>query len=364
VRGAGLRTVAAADGTSYTRVVMITEYAIRALPKVELHRHLDGSVRIATLLDLARRGRLDLGARTAAALAPLATVTAPLDDLAAVLDRFSLLQKALFDAEAISRVACENVEDAWRDGVVAAELRFAPAFIAAGKSLTAGEIVAAVVDGARRAAQRFPVEVALIGILPRSAPLEANQAATRALLDCRASGRPGTELIRGFDLADQEDVHDPLPLVPLVDAAREAGLGITIHSGENTGPEWVRRTLELFRPQRIGHGIRAWGDPGLVAMLGERDVLLEVCPTSNWLTRSVPSLEEHPLPFLLRAGVPVSLNSDDPHLMAIDLVHEYALCARLFGFGLEEFAAMNRAALAHSFLAPEAKRRAGERLGA
>jgi adenosine deaminase len=364
VRDPGLRTVAAAPGTGYTRVAMLTDHALRALPKVELHRHLDGSVRIATLLDLARRGRLDLGARTEAVLAPLATITEPLDDLAAVLGRFSLLQKSLFDASAVSRVAFENVEDAWRDGVVAAELRFAPAFIASGKNLTAAEIVAAVVDGTRRAAERFPVEVALIGILPRSAPLEANQAATRALLEFRASGRAGAGLIRGFDLADQEDVHDPLPLVPLVDAAREAGLGITIHSGENTGPDWIRRTLELFRPRRIGHGIKAWGDHDLVAQLCERDVLLEVCPTSNRLTRSVPSLEEHPLPLLFRAGVPVSLNSDDPHLMAIDLVHEYALCARFFGFGLEEFAAMNRAALAHSFLDLEAKRRAGERLGA
>ncbi len=356
--------MAAAAGTGYTRFVMLTEPALRALPKVELHRHLDGSVRIATLLDLARRGRLDLGARSPAALARLATITEPLDDLAAVLGRFSLLQRALFDAAAVSRVAFENVEDAWRDGIVAVELRFAPAFIAAGKGLTADGIVAAAVDGVRRAAERFPVEVALIGILPRGAPLEANQAATRALLDFRASGRPGAELIRGFDLADQEDVHDPLPLVPLVDAAREAGLGITIHSGENTGPDWIRRTLELFRPQRIGHGVRAWGDPGLVSLLAERGVLLEMCLTSNRLTRAVPSLEEHPLPFLLRAGVPVSLNSDDPHLMAIDLVHEYALSARLYGFGLEEFAAMNRAALAHSFLPAKAKRRVQERLGA
>jgi adenosine deaminase len=346
----------------YTRAVMFTDHALRALPKVELHRHLDGSVRIATLLDIARANRLDLGARAPAALARLATVTEPLDDLAAVLARFSLLQKALCSRSAIRRVAFENVEDAWRDGVVAAELRFAPAFIAAGKSLTADEIVAAVVDGALRGMARFPVEVALIGILPRSAPLAANQDATRALLDFRAGGRPGAGLIRGFDLADQEDAHDPLPLVPLVDAAREAGLGITIHSGENTGPDWIRRTLELFRPRRIGHGIRAWGDPDLVAQLRERDVLLEVCPTSNRLTRSVPSLEEHPLCLLFRAGVPVSLNSDDPHLMAIDLVHEYELCARLYGFGFEEFAAMNRAALAHSFLDAEAKRRVQARL--
>lgn len=342
---------------------MITESTLRALPKVELHRHLDGSIRLATMLDIARRRGLDLGGRTLAELAPLATITSPLDDLAAVLGRFTLLQRTLCRLEDIGRVAFENVEDAWRDGVVAAELRFAPAFIAAGKSLGCDEIVEAVVDGTRRGVARFPVEVALIGILPRGLPLEANQRATRALLHYRASGRPGAELIRGFDLADREDGVDPLPLVPLVEAAREAGLGITVHSGENTGPEFVRRTLETFRPQRIGHGIRSWGDPDLVTLLAERDVLLEVCPTSNWLTRSVPSLEEHPLPFLLRAGVPVSLNSDDPHLMAIDLVHEYEVCARLYGFGLEEFAAMNRAALAHSFLDDGAKRRAAARLG-
>jgi adenosine deaminase len=342
---------------------MISEYTLRALPKVELHRHLDGSVRIATMLDIARRHGLDLGGRSPAGLARLATITSPLADLAAVLGRFSLLQKTLCSGEAVSRVAFENVEDAWRDGVVAVELRFAPAFIAAGKSLTCDEIVEAAVDGARRGAGRFPVEVALIGILPRSSPLEDNQRATRALLHFRASGRPGAEMIRGFDLADQEDAYDPLPLVPLVEAARESGLGITIHSGENTGPDCVRRTLETFRPQRIGHVIRSWGDPGLVAQLCERDVLLEVCPTSNWLTRSVPSLEEHPLPSLYRAGVPVSINSDDPHLMAIDLVHEYEVCARLYGFGLEDFAAMNRAALAHSFLDPVAKRRARARLG-
>ena len=342
---------------------MISEHTLRALPKVELHRHLDGSIRIATLLDIARRHGLDLGARSPDGLARLATITSPLADLAAVLGRFTLLQKALCSFEAVSRVAFENVEDAWRDGVVALELRFAPAFIAAGKRFTCDEIVEAAVDGARRGAERFPVEVALIGILPRSSPLEDNQRATRALLHYRASGRPGAGMIRGFDLADQEDAFDPLPLVPLVEAAREAGLGITVHSGENTGPDFVRRTLETFRPQRIGHGIRSWGDPELVAHLGERDVLLEVCPTSNWLTRSVPSLEEHPLPSLYRAGVPVSINSDDPHLMGIDLVHEYEVCAELYGFGLEEFAAMNRAALAHSFLDPEAKRRAGARLG-
>jgi len=134
-------------------------------------------------------------------------------------------------------------------------------------------------------------------------------------------------------------------------------MGITIHSGEDSDAAHVTRTLDLFRPDRIGHGIRAWGDAEVMARLRAEDVLLEVCPTSNWLTRAVPSLEEHPLPRLRAAGVPVCINSDDPRLMAIDLVHEYEVCRRLYGFTGSDFLALNRGALAHSFLAGQAKAR-------
>ena len=166
----------------------------------------------------------------------------------------------------------------------------------------------------------------------------------------------------GFDLADDEESLPPETFVPLVGRARAAGLGITVHSGENTDAACVRRTLELFRPRRIGHGIRAWGDKRLVAELRERDVLLELCPTSNWITASVPALEAHPLPHLARAKVPISINSDDPQLFGIDLVHEYELCSRLYGFGPEDFRSINRAAAAHSFLPEEYRRRVMKQL--
>jgi adenosine deaminase len=119
----------------------------------------------------------------------------------------------------------------------------------------------------------------------------------------------------------------------------------------------VRRTLRVLNPRRIGHGVRAWGDEEAIQLLREREVTLEVCPTSNWLTRSVSSLEGHPLPLLRRAGVRVTLNSDDPQLMGIDLVHEYALAARLYGFEAADFLQMNRDAVRASFLPGEIKRR-------
>ncbi len=340
----------------------LTDSALRQLPKVELHRHLDGSVRLQTMWELARRHGLDLGAASLEELRARATLERPLGSLREVLARFALVQRVLCSYEALEQVAFENVEDAWRDGVRLLELRFAPSFIAAGKEpgreLGHDEIIEAVLDGVERGAARYPLEVGLIGILPRSAAPAANVKVTEDLLRHARSRHPGAWRLVGFDLADDEERVPPETFVPLVSRARAAGLGITVHSGENTDAACVRRSLELFRPRRVGHGIRAWDDRKLVAELRARDVLLELCPTSNWITASVPTLEAHPLPHLARAGVPVSINSDDPHLFGIDLVHEYELCARLYGFGLEDFRSINRAAAAHSFLPEERRRRA------
>ena len=341
---------------------MAGDELLRKLPKVELHRHLDGSVRPATIWEIAQERGIPVGARSREELERNAVIRAPLKDLDSVLARFATQQAVLCSFEAISRVTFENVEDAWRDGAVLVELRFAPSYIADGKSLSHDEIIAGVLDGVRRAMTAWPVEVGLIGILPRRYPLEKNREATRDLVRWRMSGEPGAERICGFDLADGEGACNPEELVPLVEEARNAGLGITVHSGEDTDAAHVARTLALFRPSRIGHGIRSWGNAEVMGRLRDRDVLLEVSPTSNWITGAVASLSAHPLPQLFRAGVPVCINSDDPNLFGIDLVHEYEVCAREFGFGEPEFRAMNRAAARHSFLPEETKRRIAETL--
>jgi len=333
------------------------EERLRELPKVELHRHLDGSVRIQTIWEIAQENGISLGVRTPEELRQAAVFRAPVSSLSEALARFETQKKVLCSFEAISRVTRENIEDAARDGVNVLELRFAPAFIAEGTRLSNDQIIAGVLDGLVKGMALHPVEVGLIGILPRGFPNHVNERALADLLRWRDGDAAGADRICGLDLAAVEAGIDPLPLVPLVDAAREAGLGITIHSGEDTDAAHVARTLELFRPSRIGHGIRAWGSSEVIGRLISEDVLLEVCPTSNWLTGSVPSLSEHPLPRLYRAGVPVSINSDDPNLMGIDLVHEYIVCARDFGLGREDFRAINRAALRHSFLPRELKDR-------
>ncbi len=329
---------------------MSEDAALRSLPKVELHRHLDGSVRLSTIWEIAADNGLDLGARSLEELREKAVLREPVTSLSQALARFETQRKALLSFKAISRVTRENIEDAFRDGVKLLELRFAPPFIAEGRALSNDEIIAGVLDGLVKGMMAYPVQVGLIGILPRGFPAAVNECALEDLLRWKRGNSAGADRICGLDLAAVEAGIDPQPFVPLVDKARDAGLGITIHSGEDTDAAHVARTLQLFRPSRIGHGIRAWGAREVMNRLIAEDVLLEVCPTSNWLTSSVPSLALHPLPRLYKAGVPVCINSDDPNLMGIDLVHEYQVCARHYGFGREDFFSLNEAALRHSFL--------------
>jgi adenosine deaminase len=326
---------------------------ILTLPKAELHRHLDGSIRLQTVADLVTRHNLDLGMADEQELLSKARIDKPMKDLDTVIAAFGTIRQVLCCYEAIERVAFENVEDAYRDGIQLIELRFAPPFISAGKELGNDEIIEAVLDGVTRGMNHYPIQVGLIGILVRTADLEINRQATADLIRYAGSDHKNADRICGFDLADAEDRCDPEDFIPMVEQARRAGLGITIHSGENTPAAAMRRTLDLFAPLRIGHGIGAWGDEELLQRLREQEVMLEVCLTSNWLTNSVHSLEQHPLPKLYAADVRISINSDDPNLFGIDLVHEYELCARLYGFDRSDFYSINRQTVEHSFLPEE-----------
>jgi len=327
---------------------MMSEKTLRELPKVELHRHMEGSIRPATAWDLAARNGLDWGFATYDEFAEKACVKSPMKSLAEVLNSLSLARRALCSREAVERVAFENVEDAWKDGTKLLELRFAPTLIAASSGLLYEEIIEATLEGIVRAMSSYPLEVGLIASLRRKAPPEENENVFDALL--REIDRHGTDRLVGVDLSDDERSSDPAIFVPLMDRAKKAGLGVTVHSGLNTSSEYVRKTLRLLEPERIGHGILILGDDDLLKEIIDKNILLEISLTSNWITASVPSLEEHPFPILAKAGIPVCLNSDDPHSFGIDLVNEYDIAQGLFGFGEGDFLAMNRTALAASFL--------------
>lgn len=324
---------------------------LRKLPKVEHHRHLDGSLRVTTIAELARKNNIDLGVSSQAELQQKVVLDKPFKTLQAVLDCFWTAQKVMCNYEAIKRVAFENVEDCYQDGVVLSELRFAPVFIMKNKpGLQFDEVFEAVIDGVHEAMKEFPIQVGLIHILPRGLDHEQAKLSTKACLRYAHAHHAGADRLVGFDLADPESDDSFEKYAPLVEQARKAGMGITIHSGEDTSPKHMWKTLETYQPQRIGHGIQAIHDEELMRELKRREITLEVCPTSNWLTGQVPTTAAHPFPALWKKGVKLSLNSDDPHVMGINLVREYVIATDEWKLSPGDLLGINRDACRASFL--------------
>lgn len=326
------------------------------LPKVELHRHLDGSIRFDTLVELALHNNIDLGARTRVELERKAVIKKPMTSLEEVLDSFWTSQKVLSNYEAIKRVAFENVEDAYYEGIKLIELRFAPVFIQKNKNLGFDEIIEGVIDGITEGMNKYDTQVGLLHIMPRSLDFDLNIESTKQILRYRKSHHKNADRIVGIDLADLETDESFNQYQESIRNASKEGLGVTIHSGENSTPDHVRKTLETFSASRIGHGIQIAKDQDVMKLVKEMDVLLEVCPTSNWLTQCVKTLKSHPMKYLFDQGVKVSLNSDDPHIMNIDLVHEYKVASEVLGFKKEDFVKMNKWALEKSFVSPDVKK--------
>ncbi|MAW06863.1 MAG: adenosine deaminase [Halobacteriovoraceae bacterium] len=315
----------------------------RKIDKVELHRHLDGSVRLNTIIDLAKKYKIDFGKDVDVNdpdFNKKAQVLKPMNSLQEVLDCFWILQKSLINYDAIKRVAFENVEDCFNDGISQVELRFAPTFIAEGKKLPYDEIIEAVIDGVNEGIKKYSIKVGLIHIIPRALSLKNSQAATDEVLKFKKG--KGKDLIVGVDFADGEDFESIDQYISVTELAKNNGLGVTVHSGENTSAKHIEKTINLLKPNRIGHGIKVVEDLNVVDLALRNDIHFEVCPTSNWLTKCVDRLESHPIKKMLDLGLSVGLNSDDPHLMNIDLTHEYEVCAEHLKMKLSDFTTMNK----------------------
>jgi adenosine deaminase len=328
----------------------------RKLPKVELHRHLDASLRPQTIFDLAKIHNVDIKAATASEVDKKYTIRKPMKNLDDVLNAFWTTQKVLLSYEGIKRVAFENVEDCFREGTKLVELRFAPVYIAKGKNLGFDEIIEGVIDGITEGMEKYDIQVGLIHIMPRSLDLKQNIQSTDDILRYRKSSHKNADRLFGIDLADLETPESFTDYAPSIAKAKKEGMGITIHSGEDSTADHVRKSIEVFHAERIGHGIQVAKDPAVMKLVKEKNVVLEVCPTSNWLTQCVKTIEEHPLKFLYDQGVKVTLNSDDPHIMGIDLVHEYGVAEKL-GMTVDHFRKMNQWALEKSFVAPDIKKK-------
>lgn len=323
---------------------------LRRLPKAELHLHLDGSLRPATALRLARQRRLDEG-MTLAAMRTRLRAPMPCRDQAELLAAFDLPIALLQDAEALERVTHELVEDVADDGTTYVEIRWAPS-LHTRRGLSLRDGIAAVVAGARTGAAATGVAVRLIAVALRTLDPGDQATMARTAVEFRADG------LAGFDCAGPEAAApDPLRFASAFALARDGGLGVTCHAGEWGGAAQVWRALELA-PSRIAHGAPAMDDPGLVAELRARHVTLDLCPTSNVQAASVPSLAAHPLARLHRAAVPVTLSTDDRTVSDLSLPVEYANALDPIGLSLAELVAIDRHAFEVAFLADDEALRA------
>lgn len=322
----------------------------RDIPLVDLHRHLDGNVRLQTVLEIGREHGVALPADTAEGLRPYGQVQGVTPSLMDFIAKFELLKLAFVDEDAIARIATENVEDAFREGLAYVELRLSPAFMGERYGLSPERVLRACCRGVAAGTSRWSVRANLIGIMSRHLGEETCWAELEAAIACMGEG------VVAIDLAGDEAGFPGTRFVRHFQRARAAGLRVTVHAGEADGPASVRQAVEQLGAERIGHGVRAVEDPAVVRLLLERGIALEQCPTSNVQTSTVPSYAAHPLPHLLRQGLCVTLASDDPGISAIDLPHEYRVARDQLGLAPVELRTLQQNGLDAAFLSDAEKR--------
>jgi len=311
-------------------------------PLADLHRHLEGSIRPATAIELAARAGISkLPAQWRSALVAVDREQGLLPYLAKI-ENATALVRTLDDWR---RVTAEAITDAFSDGVTALELRFSPQFITGMTDLDADDVIEAVSDAVSSAA--LPIEVGLIGIIVRDEGPDSAAAQVRRLLRHKSA-------LVGVDLAGDEAGYPAALFAPAFRLAREAGLPATVHAGEADGPRSVWDSLRLG-PQRIGHGVRSAEDPRLLEHLAASGVTLEVAITSNVQTGAARSRSKHPLAALAAAGVRVALCTDNPTVSDTRLTREYEIARDLVDAAALDN--IRRNALAARFTSPDGSTR-------
>jgi adenosine deaminase len=324
------------------------------LPLIDLHRHLDGSVRLETVLEVAAERGIALPGHDLASLRPHVVVEGRAAGLMDFIGRFRWLTAILHDLGTCRRVAYENVEDARREGIDYIELRFSPWFMAETHGLDPAGVVEAVADGVVAAERDTGVRAQLIGILSRTYDTDTCHRELDALLAHR-------DHLVAIDLAGDEQKFPAGQFREHFKRARDAGLQVTVHAGEVEGPASVWAAIRELGATRIGHGIHSLQDPELVAYLVQHRIGLEIAITSNIQIGVVDDYTGHPVKRILEAGILANLNTDDPAISGIDLRHEFEVAAPRTGLTPEQTRQAQANALEMAFLSASEKQALRER---
>ncbi len=324
--------------------------SIQKLPKTDLHCHLDGSLRLSTLMELAEQQKIELPARDPDKLSKALGIGTIRGDLEDFLKAFAVSLSVLQTEEALYRAAYELAEDAWKESVWYLEVRYAPV-LHTQKGLRHDVIVRAVVEGLAAAQKRYGIHagVILCGIRNQSPELSLEM----ANLAVAWKGRG----VIGFDLAGAEEDFPAKKHAEAFHLIRSRNINCTLHAGEGYGPESIGQAIHWCGAHRIGHGTRLREDPDLMAYVNDHRIPLEVCLTSNVETRTVKSYAEHPLRYYFDRGIRVTVNTDNRLFSDTTVTKELHLAHQHLGFSMEELKEIVLYGFKSAFL-PFAERRA------
>lgn len=333
----------------------LTREFFLSLPKIELHRHLEGSVRLATLVEVGRAHGL------------VSTSTGKLRELVQIgeedqytfqnfLSKFQTLRLFYRSPEIIARITRETIADAAADNIRYLELRFTPVALARAEGFPLSKVMDWVVEAANSASQEFGIQTRLIASLNRHEDPVLGTEVTQLAVDRMDKG------VVGLDLAGNEAEFNGMAFLGILKEARQAGLHLTIHAGEWGSAENVLNAILYLGAKRIGHGVRVLEDPAAVILARDRRIPFEVCVTSNYQSGVIAPHQVHPLIRMLALGINITLNTDDPSISQITLSDEYRRACTDLGLSYADLRACILNAGQAAFLPEQEKSTLIERL--
>lgn len=313
-----------------SKQIPITEEFLRQLPKTELHCHLDGSLRLNTILDLAQKDKVELPTRDSDTLSKTVSITDHKGTLADYLKKFEITLPVLQTPGSLSRAAYELAEDCHAENVLYLEVRYSP-ILHTQREMTTMESVDAVLKGLKQAEQDFKIKTGIIICGIRSISPEVSYQLAELAVAYKNRG------VVGFDLAGIEENFPAKDHRKAFSLILNNNINTTLHAGEDYGPESIHQAVHYCGAHRIGHGVRLKEDGDLLNYINDHRIALEICMTSNIHTGSVKNYESHPFKFYYDYGLRVTLNTDNRLISNTSLTKEYLLAHRYFNLKIADF---------------------------
>ncbi len=323
---------------------------VRRLPKVELHCHLDGSLRPTTMLDIAAKEKVELPASNPEDLHRLLAIGKHRGSLEDYIRRFDITLSVLQSPTSLERAAYELIEDVAKENVRYIEIRYSP-ILHTQRDMTPEESIDAVKAGLKRGEKDFGVLSGIIVCGIRNISPEVSLKLADLTLRYKNKG------VVGFDLAGAEENFPAKHHREAFYLILNNNINATIHAGEAFGPASIHQALHYCGAHRIGHGTRLKEDRDLLNYVNDHRIPLEICLTSNWHTRSVRSLRYHPMREYFQIGIRVTLNTDNRLISDTTLTQEFMVANKLFGFGLKEFRSVTINAAKSAFLPHQSRKK-------